>query len=211
MLLEKWDEMKELIILSSRPGAGVNTIAVNLAVGLARQNYRVHVVTMCEQIVQWLTSSNIQTALPDGNPGLIVRDQWPDQEAEYILYIPQTNEDISKILQHWPYLILCVVDGAKDDLKGLVSLNYYLQSILEKSKGIDLIIPNKIKPGDWDSMKFIDNLAQEFGWDQIADSIPFCEAIHDLLKENKSVWDLPKQYSNRQAAFLSLVEKVIEL
>lgn len=203
--------MKELIILSSRPGAGVNTIAVNLAVGLARLNYRVYVVTMCEQIVQWLTSSNIQTALPDGNPGFIVQEQWPDQEADYLLYIPQTKEDISKILQHWPYLVLCVIDEGKDDLKELVSLNHYLQNILDKSKGIDVIVPNKIKPGDWESIKFIDNLAQEFGWDQIADSIPFCEAIHDLSKENKSVWDLPKQYSNRQAAFLSLVEKVVEL
>ena len=211
--------MKELVLISPKPGAGVNTIAVNLAVGLARLNYRVLIDSMCEQITRWLTASgSSQSALLDRNPGLIFNKQSKGpgngslntQQADYLICLPRLKEEIVEIRQQRSCLIMGIIDRP-EYLKELISLNQYLQSIQDKSKGIDIIVPNKIKPGDWDSIRFVDNLAKVFGYNKIADSIPFCEAIHDLPDENKSVWDLPRQYSNRQAAFQSLVEKVVQI
>lgn len=212
--------MESIILLSPQSGAGVNTIAVNLGIGLARADSVVRLLSNYDRLSDWLTSpGNKHNSLLDRNPCF----DWQSPSSntsgftagktiDYLLHVPQSREMLAALLNNHTTLILCVIDGANGDIKTVLDLEEYVKTIRKDAGGIDLIVPNKIKPGEWsENSQLIFDLAEELGWDKIADPIPYCEAIHDLPKENQSVWELPSQYKNRQAAFQSLVDKILEM
>lgn len=208
--------MKKYIFISPRPGSGVNTVAVNLAVGLTRMKFSVCLVSSNEKLSEWLTGpEGSQRTLLARNPDLTWVYQTHaniDCPADYLFYIPATPEEVAKALKNRrDALIFCIMDLG-DDLLSINNINQYVANMDEISRGIDLFIPNKVKPGEWEkSSAFLMELASQFGYERIADTLPYCEAIHDLAKERQSVWDLPDNYSNRKAAFQRLAENVLEL
>lgn len=210
--------MNNIILLSPLPGAGVNTIAVNLGIGLTHCAYKVCLLSGYARLSDWLSSpGNKPGSLLERNPEF----SWHKPSEEYSfqkvlfnyqLYVPETRDLLTEFVGKYTTLILCVIDDNQANLPEILAINQYVRSIRQDTRGVDLVIPNKIKPGEWsDNSQLIFELAEDLGWEKVADPIPYCEALHDLPKENQSVWDLPAQYKNRQAAFRSLVDRVLEM
>lgn len=206
--------MKELIFLSPKPGGGVHTIAVNLAIGLSNQKLHVQLLSIYKGLDQWLknTGSKPDTLL-DRNTGLTwIQDDldpgdYPDG-IDFLLFIPNEKEGLKKSLARKNAQVLCVIDMTSDNINNIAKVSQAVKDI-DPLRDIALFIPNKVKPGEWEqSSAMVFELAEKYGWEKIADSIPYCEAIHDLPKEKQSVWELPDNYSNRKAAFQSLVDAV---
>ncbi|HWP95690.1 MAG TPA: hypothetical protein VN426_02490 [Syntrophomonadaceae bacterium] len=215
--------MRIIFLLASQTGTGVNTIAVNLASGLARSSYRVLLSGACVDpgLIAWLEGpGNDQAELLKKFSGLEWRRKFEladlettfDHLYDYLIYIPgKDKEHLGSMIKHQA-LTICVIDAGKDDADSIISMDEKFRRLCGGTKGFDLLVSNKVRPGEWDkSSTLIFDLAGQLGWDKLADPIPYCEAIHDLAMENKSVWDLPSQYSNRQEAFQRLVQRVVEL
>jgi hypothetical protein len=214
---------KMLLLLSPQTGAGVNVIAVNLAIGLTRYDHLV-LLGSADQLpvlTTWLEyPGNYQNTLLGRHPNLKWQQQLEMSEYEningkpmdYLVYITGEEEKTLEVWKKYRPLVLCIVDAGKDNMGGITSIDKRFRSYSTEWHGIDLVIPNKARPGEWEkSSRLLSDLAQLLGWERLADPIPYCEAIHDLPLGHKSVWDLPMQYSNRQEAFQRLVEKVMGL
>jgi len=213
--------VKNIVLLATRPGAGVHTIALNLGIGLTHFQKKVFLASDCVRLADWLNSpGHRENSLLDRNPAF----SWQLlSDHNYDEAIASGSLDYRLYLQHgknWPagfpsqdrILALCVIDVSKADLPGIMALNQYLQEVRPDGRGIDLLVPNKVKPGEWsENSQLIFDLAEDLGWEKIADPIPHCEALHDLPKEHTSVWELPAQYNNRRAAFQRLVDRVLEM
>ncbi len=210
--------MRELIILAPKPGGGVHTIAVNIAIGLSRLNLHVQLSSRCEGLTEWLVNKGSRnSSLLERNPGFIWNPNTSftyhdfQEKLDYLLLTPSSRDDLKESLATKDALVLCVVDMNTDDLDSIAAVSLALTDI-DPLREIDLFIPNKVKPGEWEkSSAMVFELAEKYGWEKIADSIPYCEAIHDLRKEKQSVWELPDNYNNRKTAFQSLVDTVNEL
>lgn len=215
--------MKNLLLMSLHPGAGVNTIAANLAIGLARLDY--HVLLGSTQpystLADWLEGSQ------HTRPGLLLnypRLIWAKQVAaseittrttepyDYSLYIIAKNEVVIETWIDDASRVVCVVNVEEDNTMGVIALDQEIRQQSGNVRGVDLVVLNKVLPGEWEkSSGMMLDLGQHLGWEKVADPIPFCEAIHDLPRQNQSVWELPSQYSNRKEAFQRLVETVVGL
>ena len=210
------------MLWAPQPGAGVNTIALNLGIRLTHFQNRVCLSSGCARLADWLNRpGQRENSLLERNPGFswqLLSGHEPHNEAiangsfDYHLYVPAG--------QNWPadfpiqdrLLVICVVDGNQTDRSGIMALNQYLKEVRPDGQGLDLLVPNKVKPGEWSgNSQLIFDLAEDLGWEKIADPLPYCEALHDLPKEHASVWELPAQYKNRRAVFQSLVDRVLEM
>lgn len=213
--------MKNIVLLAPQTAAGVSTIALNLGIGLTHLNNRVILASANARLFEWLNSpGSREDSLLDRNQGLIwqplsesnILKEIQDKEAEYSLYAAPDRDWLDVFLSRNSALVFCVFDTNNADISAIMGLNQYLHKIRPDKQGIDLIVPNKVKPGEWSgNSQIIFDLAECLGWEAIADPIPHCEALHDLPKEHMSVWELPPQYSNRRNAFQSLVERVLEM
>lgn len=214
--------MVNIVLLAPRPGAGVNTIALNLGIGLSHFKNKVLLTSNYASLADWLGGSgNKESSLLQRNPAFSWRSLSDNNASvsqdiasgmDYCLYVPPHKDWLAGFLNKYPALVLSVIDGNQANLPEIMALNLYLKEIRPDGRGMDLVVPNKVKPGEWsENSRLIFDLAEDLGWDKIADPIPHCEALHDLPREHMSVWELPPQYKNRRAAFQSLVDRVLEL
>lgn len=214
--------MVNIVLLAVRPGAGVNTIALNLGIGLSHYKNKVLLTSSYVSLSDWLGCGGTrESSLLQRNPAFSWRllsdnngsiSQDIASGMDYCLYVPPHKEWLAGFLNIFPALVLSVIDGSQAVLSDIKALNDYLKNLRPDGRGIDLVVPNKVKPGEWsENSQLIFDLAEYLGWDKIADPIPHCEALHDLPREHMSVWELPAQYKNRRAAFQSLVDRVLEL
>lgn len=213
--------MTPLLLLSPSPRAGVCTVSVNLAAGLTKAGNDVLLISLedDQRLEQWLESvANASGSLLDRHPGLKwLRLEKADyrlhdtERADYLLIMAGNMERTQAVLREIPARTVCVMDGTEHNSLDIMGLDERLRRLAPASRGIDLLVPNKVQPGEWEeSSRLLLNLGEQLGWDKVADPLPYCEAIHDLPLEGKTVWELPAQYSNRQAAFQSLVEQVLQ-
>jgi len=220
--------MLTLALLSPGPGSGKTTVLVNLGIGLQRKGYRILLATVgSDHIIHpWLgpigqkaigprliietTSHNVDLfIMPDNNEYssyLNIAEDFYD----YILV--DASSDLATVCKETiaaNIIMTCIEAGLEDNR--IFELEIQLRQLSQGARGIDLIVPSKARAGEWEANALqLTVLAEYFGEDRIADFIPFCEAIHDLPGEKKSVWDLPQHYSNRKQAFDHLVNKVLD-
>lgn len=218
-----------LAVLSPVPRSGKTTILVNLAVGLQRKQHRVLIASGQNDSVirNWLNPMNqVEIApgfaiegsalgvdffiKPDHDSYLTYPDILKDS-YDYILLDAGSDQNIlgSEIMGS-DIIIACVEAGASNN--HILELENRLRELSNGSRGIELVVPAKARMGEWErNVEHLMALTEHFGADRIADFIPFCEAIHDLPRENKAVWDLPEHYGNRKQAFDRLVDNVLKL
>ena len=218
--------MLSIAIVSPGPGCGKTTTLVNLAVGLRRRGWRVLIAASenNELLRKWIVPESYETSsimhitlsvvkfdlLGLGENQDLIIDTWQD-DYDYLLIDAGDNVDnLCHEAEKAEQVIACVQVG--DEGEGISLLNTLLATARGVTHGIDLVVPGKVDPGEWEkTSQHLEELAEEFGEERVADMIPFCEAIHDLPSLKICVWDLPREYSNRKQAFNSLVDKVLHM
>lgn len=221
--------MLTLAVLSPIPGSGKTVVLVNLAVGLQRKGYRVLLVAdRTDMIIRpWLkpiTKKNIsprafaeKTSLgtdlfikPDSSSYSSCLSVFQDVYDYLLVDAGSDQTSVCADIIAADIILACVEAGAKDNQ--VFELDKQIRQLSQGARGIDIIVPSKARAGEWESnVGHLMELTDNFGEEKIADFIPFCEAIHDLPREKKAVWDLPGHYSNRKQAFDRLVNKVLNL
>lgn len=212
--------MEIITILSPTPGCGKTTLAVNLASGLYHQGFKVLLITPAENPVmqQWsgITATTGLTPQKSYLPIDIVFSYSNDLDFKQFAEYDYIIVDAGNRKETWNTaiintgLILCAIEAGTGDVPLLISLDHYIMDITNQDKSIDLIIPYKARAAEWEhNFRQFSELVEHFGEQRIANMIPFCEAIHDLPLEKKSVWDLPPRYRNRQAAFEQLLDRLL--
>jgi len=216
-----------IAILSSSPGCGRTTIMVNLGIGLQRKGFRVLIATGQTDIIihSWLnptaqeevstgatiekTAHNVDLLLKPGAALLSTCLNELKNHYDYLLMDAGFNQyNLGQEVLVSDIIMSCVEAGIND--QRIFDIEKQLRHLSRDSRGIDIIVPTKARSGEWESnVEQLMTLTEFFGEERIADFIPFCEAIHDLPKEKKSVWDLPQHYSNRKQAFDRLVDRVL--
>lgn len=217
-----------MAVISPGLGSGKNAVLVNLGIGLQRKGYRVLLVTEKADCVigPWLnpispkeigpgaivetTSLNVDLLKRPGDaPGSTYLTILNGLYDYLLVDAGSYQPDVCREIFTADIIIACIEAGIQDSR--LFELEKQLRGLSQGARGIDLIIPSKARAGEWESnLEQITQLSEYFGEDRITDFIPFCEAIHDLPKEKKAVWDLPGHYSNRKQAFDRLVDKILE-
>lgn len=213
--------MKIITILSSTPGCGKTTMAVNLASGLARQSYTVLLIGLEDDSLlhQWTEIASTDFLKPEKSCfdvdilfnqfGQLDLGEHPGYDY-IIIDAGSPNKTWESVLRNTGLIIGCIEAGT-GDVSLLANLDNYILDLTNQDKRIDLVVPYKARTAEWDNnFKQFSELAEYFGESRVADMIPFCEAIHDLPQEKKSVWDLPPQYSNRQRAFKQLLDRLLD-
>jgi cellulose biosynthesis protein BcsQ len=228
--------VKTMAIISGHPGAGQTTLAVNLASGLVQKGYRVLIGTLGENHKLYyylgidakqesaLDSRDTQNHLIQSSRlgmDLLVFMPGPDKSAnspmllpimgntdyDYLLLIPATKADCSQLGNLFEHLLICMDFSCAKEVEELIALEKYLQGLSENPKAISLIIPNKMNSKEWaHNSQQLFALADYFETERIADPIPFCERIHDLPQQGRTVWQLSQQ--NLRDAFHRLMEAV---
>lgn len=221
--------MLTIAVLSSSPGCGRTTIMINLGVGLQRKGYRVLLATgQNDTIIRpWLNPTGQKEFFPEAfiettplnvdlmiKPGSALSSAYLNDlkdHYDYLLIDPGAcQSDLCPEVLVSDIIISCVEAGIND--QHIYDIEKQLRNLSQDARGIDIIVPAKARVGEWaGNVEQLMTLVEYFGEDKVADFIPFCEAIHDLPKEKKSVWDLPQKYSNRKQAFDRLVDKVLEI
>lgn len=126
---------------------------------------------------------------------------------DYIFLHPTTAEDCRLFLMVADMVLVCTDFSQTNNLEELHAMEQLLQISLGQTRNINLIIPNKINTKEWDyNSQQLFALVDYFGAARIADPIPYCERIHDLPGQGKTVWQLSQQ--NLQSALGRLVEMV---
>jgi len=228
--------MKTIAMISSHPGAGQTTLAVNLTSGLVQKGYRVLIGASGDnhKLYNYLgieaepallrpsqdTQNNRIQASRLGIDWLDLAPK-PDKPAEpasvfaimentdydYLFFIPTSRTDCDLLSKLSEHLLICIDFRSDKEVENLIALEKYLQALSGKSKVISLIIPNKINSKEWaHNSRQLFALTDFFEIDRIADPIPACERVHDLPQQGHTVWQLDRQ--NLQEAFRRLVEAV---
>jgi len=217
-----------MAILSPGPGSGKNTIMINLGIGLQRKGYRVLLATDESDCVirPWLNPIS-QIEIGPGrtaettslNLDLLTKPN----DAMYSNYLSMLKDlydyvvvdagsyqaDVCQDIFTADTIIACIEAGVEDNR--LYELEKQLRHLSQGARGIDIVVPSKARAGEWESnVGQLFKLTEYFGEDRVADFIPFCEALHDLPRERKAVWDLPQHYSNRKQAFDRLIDYVLQ-
>lgn len=220
--------LKIISVVSIYPGSGQTTISVNLACGLSRAGNRVLIASMNDnkKLAIWLGIDDakdmpghkdikisrmgldvLNLNLADESSVSVIEflSDLKQFDYDYLLLLPAAKSDFSWLNELSDYLIVCTDLSHADEVADIISLE---KSLTESQKSsISLIVPNKINTKEWDhNSQQLFSLAEYFGYEKIADPIPYCERIHDLPLGGRTVWELSQQ--NLQAAFMSLVEAV---
>lgn len=213
--------LKIISIVSTHPGSGQTTITVNLASGLARNGYHVLIVNpnYNDKLYKWLgidpeqysngiLSSRMGIDLLNMN--LISSPALKEVDYDYLLFIPASEADYLLLSKMSDYLIACTDLSHNNEVADILSLEKYFHDSPGKANHISLLVLNKINTKEWEhNSQQLFTLADYFGYERIADPIPYCERIHDLPLERRTIWELSQQ--NLKDAFLRLVEAVENL
>jgi len=227
--------MKTISLISTHPGAGLTTVAVNLGTGLARLKKKVLVSSLVSnpKLNSWLNSppaeNDIKAACPDelakkiftsplgidhltaetnrlNTPQSINRLKACLEKLGYDYYIQISNSAGSlHLIAEDCQIFICTDLKSDEEIADLIRLDQQLKGHARRA---DLIIPLKLDPKEWEnnSSKLL-ALGEHFGYERIADMIPACERIHDLAKDGKSIWDINQLVL--QNAFRQLVDFVL--
>jgi len=218
--------MLSVAVLSPGPGSGKTTVLVNLGIGLQRKGYRVLLATgesdclirpwlnqigqkeISQRIIPETTSLNVDLLIkPDNGLFSTYLTELKDL-YDYVLVDAGSNQAAVCIDTIAANIIIACVEAGIEDNK-IFELDKQIRHISQGARSIDIVVPSKARAGEWENnVHHLMILAEYFGEDRLADFIPFCEAIHDLPREKKAVWDLPQNYSNRKQAFDRLVDKI---
>lgn len=207
--------MKSFLLFSPQPRAGVGTVAVNLATALGEAGYKVLLAgtdanTRCRQWLDTLLERHPNLSW-HAVPRLDDLQLDDERRTDYLLVMAGNIEDARGLPRGMPFRVICIIAGTEHSCEDIVGLDLQLRQITPTSRGIDLLVHNMVHSGEWEeSGRLLLCLGEKWGWEKIADPLPHCEAIHDLPLEGKTVWELPPQYSNRRAAFQSLVDQVLQ-
>lgn len=218
--------MLTIALVSPNPGCGKTTTLVNLAVGLRRRGWRVLVAASekNELLRQWIApesyeTSSIMQITPSvvtmhlvllGEDSNLVTDAFQDDFDYLLIDAGDSVDGFCCEIEKAGMVISCVQVGEEDD--SILLLDEKLAAVRGITPAIELVVPGKADPGEWEKTSLhLTELAERFGEEQVADMIPFCEAIHDLPKLRICVWDLPREYNNRKQVFNSLVDKVLHM
>jgi cellulose biosynthesis protein BcsQ len=225
--------MKAITLVSTFPGCGQTTIAVNLAAALAEQGKQVLIVSLGdnEKLIRWLDINEgkgegldfvksdmiyhsrrgadllVLNSSDDISSGSVSSD-LKHLDYDFLFLLPASEKDCPFVNNLSDYVLVCTDLSHSDEVEAIISLSQ-LFSDSQKSS-LSLIVPNKINTKEWEhNSEQLFALADYFGYEKIADPIPFCERVHDLPLTGKTVWEINRE--NLKDAFNSLVEKVKEL
>lgn len=221
--------MLTIAVLSSSPGCGKTTILINLGIGLQHKGFRVLLATGQADTIMlpWLNPIVHKVVGPGAtlettslNVDLLIKHDSPPSTAylidlqnhyDYLLIDAGSYQaEVCPEVLSSDIIMVCIETGIKNNL--IYDLERQLRHQSQGLRGIDIIVPSKARAGEWErNAEHLMTLIEYFGENKVADFIPFCEAIHDLPQEKKSVWDLPQQYSNRKQTFNHLVDTVLSL
>ncbi|MEA1962093.1 MAG: hypothetical protein U9N81_12650 [Bacillota bacterium] len=125
-------------------------------------------------------------------------------------YPGERKEDLMIAAQLADNVIACTDLKHEDETCRLEKLQKELEVHSNGKRGINLVLPTKINTNEWESnTNNLFAIGDYFGYERIADLLPFCERIHDLPKDGKTVWQLRQK--NIQDAFNRLLERVEDL
>lgn len=227
--------METISLISTHPGAGLTTVAVNLGTALARLNKKVLINSQVDnpKLNLWLNNPepiNVLKPASDDDfeknifasrlgidlltvetadyntPESISSFKALIQNLGYDYYLHIFNSDCSfNLISNDDKIFICTDLIDSDEIDNLIELDKKLKN---HAKCADLIIPVKLDPKEWEknSTKLL-ALGEYFGYEIIADMIPACERIHDLAKDGKSIWDINQLVL--QNAFRQLVDFII--
>ncbi|MEN6348956.1 MAG: hypothetical protein ABFD08_06110 [Syntrophomonas sp.] len=199
--------MQTVGLVSWEVGTGQNTVAVNLAIGLAQQDKRVIVLNLNSnpRIYEWLQESSSeecfsfnQTYSSGFGVDFIYPDAIKDLELEKLNYdyaiinIGGDEKDFCKQgLAFCDFIIACTRLQSPDECSRLLELQSKIKEYGPNDQGFNLILPLQVHSGEWktNSQRLFE-LAEAFGEEKLADFLPHCERIHDLFIQKKSVWML---------------------
>lgn len=224
---------KVISVISAFPGSGQTTIAVNLAAALAREGNKVLLLNLGngEKLSGWL-DVNVEQA---EGPGPVATDavyhsrrgidlfihspsdnvagkamflNLQQRGYDYVFLLPASKGDC-QLIAHIPgHVLVCTDLSHIDEVQAVISLAKVIKDL--GKDGLDLIVPNKINTKEWEhNSGQLFTLADYFGYEKIADPIPYCERVHDLPLTGQTIWEINRE--NLKGAFNSLVEKALEL
>lgn len=129
---------------------------------------------------------------------------------DFLIMQPASNKDCRLVSATNCSVIVCTDLSDANEVMKLQALEHSLRNSVGEASRIQLIVPNKVNAKEWEhNSREMFALGEYFGFEKIADPIPYCERIHDLYLRRRTVWDLSQQ--NLQAVFLRLVEAVANL
>lgn len=217
-----------IIVLSAHPGAGQTTISVNLASALARQGHRVLIAEKGEnkKLRAWLgldraadspmasagqmISGTVATCMGPNFWVMEDADRIPHEFAvdyEYVFLLPALSAGCESLLPGCDRILVCCSLEEKDSARQVIDLDQHLSSLTDSSRPVDLVVMNKINTKEWhNNLECFSLLADYFGEERIADPLPYCERIHDLPLDGRTVWELSQE--NLRDAFMRLTEAI---
>lgn len=229
--------MRTIALVSSHAGTGKTTVAVNAAKGLERRGYRVilhgvgHIGDLCDRLGQ--PSINNRESFVNLESGQVIKslmgvdvflgDKEKSDLPHYdkvhallekqgydylILDTDNQNENIAIAAALADIIIACTDLAQNDEPQQLAHLNELIKNRSGLQKCINLIVPCKINTKEWtNNSHVLFSIADQIGYENIADIIPACERIHLLSYDHKHVWDLTQK--NIQCVFDSLVSRLV--
>ncbi|PKM78217.1 MAG: hypothetical protein CVU90_02805 [Firmicutes bacterium HGW-Firmicutes-15] len=218
--------MRTVGLVSWESGTGQNTVAVNLAMGLARRSKRVILVNLNHnmRIFHWLRTGASEEELSF--------DQIYSSSSGVDFVYPVTGLELTLEKLAYDYAILniggddtyfceqgvrcsdlvvaCTRLQSPVECHQLLDLQSSVKRYRQDDRGIDLLLPVQIHSGEWkiNSQRLFE-LAEAFGEERIADLLPHCERIHDLFLQKHSVWNLSQP--SIIDAFNRMLERVEQL
>ncbi|MDD2619776.1 MAG: hypothetical protein PHC92_03790 [Syntrophomonadaceae bacterium] len=215
--------MRAVGLISWETGTGQNTVAVNLAIGLARQGQRVLIINLNHsmRIFEWLRKSSggeglsynhiysssyeVDFVYPDARD--IELEKLKYLEYDYaIINIGGEEKDFCKQgIARCDLIIACTRLKSPDECNNLLELQSKVKKYRQDERGLDLILPMQIHSGEWEiNSQRLFELMEAFGDEIIADFLPHCERIHDLFITQQSVWQIP------QPAIIDAFDRMLE-
>ena len=211
--------MRTVGLVSWEPGTGQNTVAVNLAIGLARQAKSVIILNLNRsmRIYEWLCDNAGKADLSFNHiysSSLGVDFIYPEPGQAFVMKKPDYDyvilniggEEFCKLgMPHCDLIIACTRLKSPDECKQLLELQLKVKKFRQDERGLDLILPMQVHSGEWkiNSQRLFE-LAEVFGDEIIADFLPHCERIHDLFIQRQSVWQIP------QPAIIDAFDRMLE-
>lgn len=217
--------MLKLALISTHPGTGKTTIAVNLAAALARNGKRCLLVETDpgSPIFPWLSLNppgvgDHKYAISTHIEGVEIYGPASPEEIrdklevfnqfDYTFLEAHSAADINLMARFADHCIAVTDLGGENEVRLLMDLDQQVKAASKKNS-ISLIVLTKIVPGEWEqSSAALFALAEYFEPEKIADPIPRCQAIADLPLTGLTVWDLPDEYRNRKDAFARLLKSL---
>ncbi|MBC7075566.1 MAG: hypothetical protein H5T98_05770 [Syntrophomonadaceae bacterium] len=184
--------MKTIALMSTDPKTGKTTVAVNLAFGLMKAGHKVLIWNLSKDdfLYRWLdinkeslTGDNaIHTITNRMGFDVLVGGEFSNNLKEYISQIStdydyllldtDTGPESLNAAKLADIVIVCT-DLSPEDPENLAVLDRKLQDMTSGQAGINLVVPCKIKVGEWENnTKQLIDIADRIGYEKIADLIP---------------------------------------